>query len=147
MVDETAIGMTFAPVQATVEAGRLRFYFETIGERNPVYRDPAAAQAAGFAATPIPPVYLFCLEMMDAEDPFEFLTRLKIDIGRILHGEQRFVYHAPVVVGDRLTFTSSVTGVAQKKGGAMTIIEIATKATNQAGQHVADAIRSVVVRN
>jgi acyl dehydratase len=147
MVDETAIGMTFAPVHAAVEAGRLRYFFETTGERNPVYRDPAAASAAGFAGIPIPPTYLFCQEMMDAEDPFEFLTRLKIDIGRILHGEQTFVYHAPVVVGDRLVFESSVTGVAQKKGGAMTIIEIVTKVTNQAGQHVADAIRSVVVRN
>lgn len=147
MIDETAIGMTFTPVEAVVEAGRLRFFFETIGERNPVFRDPAAARAAGFADTPIPPTYLFCLEMMDAEDPFEFLTRLKIDIGRILHGEQSFVYHAPVVVGDRLTFASSVTGVAQKKGGAMTIIEIVTRVTNQTGQHVADTVRSVVVRN
>lgn len=147
MVDETAIGMTFAPVHATVEAGRLRYFFETIGERNPIYRDPAAASAAGFAGIPIPPTYLFCQEMMDAEDPFEFLTRLKVDIGRILHGEQTFVYLAPVVVGDRLVFESSITGVAQKKGGAMTIIEIVTKVTNQAGQHVADAIRSVVVRN
>ncbi len=147
MVDESAIGMTFTPVHATVEHGRLRFFFDTIGERNPVYRDAVAARAAGFADVPVPPTYLFCLEMMDAEEPFEFLSRLGIDIGRILHGEQTFVYHAPVVVGDRLLFESLVTAVAQKKGGAMTIIEIATRVANQSGQHVADSIRSIVVRN
>lgn len=147
MIDEDAIGMTFAPVHTKVEGGRLRYFFETIGERNPVYRDPAAAAAAGYAGIPIPPTYLFCLEMMDAENPFEFLARLKIDISRILHGEQTFVYHAPVVVGDQLAFETRVKSVAQKKGGAMTIIEFVTKVTNHSGRHVADAIRSVVVRN
>jgi hypothetical protein len=38
--------------------------------------------------------------MMDAEKPFEFLEALQIDLARVLHGEQRFSYHAPVVVGD-----------------------------------------------
>ncbi len=55
--------------------------------------------------TPVPPTYLFCLEMMDAERPFEFLTELKIDLARVLHGEQRFTYHAPAVVGDKLTLS------------------------------------------
>ena len=114
---------------------------------NPIYRDPAAAKAAGFAATPIPPTYLFCLEMMDADDPFAMLEALDIDLRRVLHGEQKFVYHAPVVVGDELTLQSAVTGVTQKKGGAMTLIDVTTRIVNQRGQHVADAIRVVVVRN
>ena len=147
MVDKSAIGVTFTPVRATVEPGRLRYFFETMGESNPVYRDPAAAKAAGYAAPPIPPTYLFCLEMMDSQNPFEFLQKLNIDLGRVLHGEQRFDYHAPVVVGDTLTFNSSVTDVVDKKGGAMTIINVGTRVTNQNGQHVADTIRSIVVRN
>ena len=147
MVDQSAVGVTFAPVRAQVEPGRLRYFFDTIGERNPVFRDPAAAKAAGYAATPIPPTYLFCLEMMDSQNPFEFLQKLNIDLARVLHGEQKFVYHAPVVVGDTLVFESRVTNVAQKKGGALTIIDVETKITNQNGVHVADAVRGVVVRN
>ncbi len=147
MVDQSAVGVTFAPVRAQVEPGRLRYFFDTIGERNPVFRDPAAAKAAGYAATPIPPTYLFCLEMMDSQNPFEFLQKLNIDLARVLHGEQKFVYHAPVVVGDTLVFESRVTNVAQKKGGALTIIDVETKITNQNGVHVADAVRGVVVRD
>ena len=147
MVDASAVGTTFAPVHAKVEPGRLRYFLETMGERNPVYRDAAAAKAAGYAGTPIPPTYIFCLEMMDTEDPFEFLRTLDIDLARILHGEQRFDYHAPVVVGDTLTFESRVTDVVDKKGGAMTIVNVATRITNQHGRHVADTVRSVVVRN
>ena len=147
MVDQSAVGRTFAPVTARVEPGRLRFFLDTLGDTNPVYRDGAAARAAGFTAAPVPPPYLFCLEMMDAPDPFEFLTALDIDLARVLHGEQRFDYHAPVVVGDTLTLTSRVTEVTDKKGGAMTLIVIVTAVTNQSGIHVADTSRTVVVRN
>lgn len=139
MVDQSAIGRTFTPVTARVEPGRLRFFLDTLGETNPVYRNAATA--------PVPPTYLFCLEMMDATEPFEFLNTLGIDLARVLHGEQRFDYHAPVVVGDTLTFKPRVTDVTDKKGGAMTLIVVETAVTNQNGVHVADTSRTIVVRN
>jgi acyl dehydratase len=147
MVDRSAIGRSLTPVHASVEPGRLRYFFDTLGERNPVYRDAAAAKAAGYAAIPVPPTYLFCLEMMDAEEPFEFFELFNVDIGRILHGEQRFTYHAPVVAGDALTFNSRVTDVADKKGGALTIVNVTTDVINQHGQRVAEAVRTIVIRN
>ncbi len=147
MVDQSAVGRTFTPVTACVEPGRLRYFFNTLGEKNPVYRDTEAARATGLAAVPIPPTYLFCLEMMDNDKPFEFLKMLNIDLARVLHGEQSFVYHAPVVVGDTLTFQSRVASVTDKKGGAMTLIVVQTAVTNQHGAHVADTARTIVVRN
>ncbi|OKO72215.1 MaoC family dehydratase N-terminal domain-containing protein [Bradyrhizobium sp. NAS96.2] len=139
MVDQSAVGRAFTPVTARVEPGRLRFFLDTLGETNPVYRDGTAA--------PVPPTYLFCLEMMDATVPFEFLTALGIDLARVLHGEQRFDYHAPVVIGDTLTFHPRVASVTDKKGGAMTLIVVDTPVTNQNGIHVADVSRTIVVRN
>jgi acyl dehydratase len=147
MVDRSAVGRSFTPVTARVEPGRLRYFLNTIGERNAVYRDEAAARAQGYPAAPIPPTYLFCLELMDAERPFEFLTELGIDLARVLHGEQRFTYRAPVIVGDTLTFKSRVSDVTDKKGGAMTMVVVETEVTNQHGAHVADTARTIVVRN
>ena len=147
MVDQSAVGRSFTPVTAQVEPGRLRYFLNTLGETNPVYRDAEAAHREGYAATPSPPTYLFCLEMMDAPDPFEFLRALDIDLARVLHGEQSFTYHAPVVVGDTLTFQSKVVSVTDKKGGAMTLIVVETAVSNQHGAHVADTSRTIVVRN
>ena len=47
MVDQSAVGRSFTPVTARVEPGRLRFFLDTLGETNPVYRDarPRAAPA------------------------------------------------------------------------------------------------------
>jgi hypothetical protein len=83
MVDASAIGMTFEPAYARVEPGRLRFFLDTLGETNRVYRAREAAKEAGFAERPIPPTYLSCLELMDRK-PFEMLEALKIDISRTL---------------------------------------------------------------
>jgi acyl dehydratase len=147
MIDESAIGTIFTPVHATVDPTRLRLFFDAIGENNPVFRDEKAARATGFPGIPMPPSYLFCQEMMDADDPVEFLTVLDIPIARILHGEQSFVYHAPIIVGDKLLFEGSVTNVTHKKGGAMTLLEMTARVTNQDGVHVADEVRTIVVRN
>jgi acyl dehydratase len=46
-----------------------------------------------------------------------------------------------------LTFKSHVSGVADKKGGAMTMVVVETEITNQHGAHVADTARTIVVRN
>src|SRR6476620_8767012 len=147
MVDQSAVGRSFTPVTAHVEPGRLRYFFNTLGERNPIYRDAAVARTNGYSAVPAPPTYLFCLEMMDSDNPFEVLTELKIDLARVLHGEQSFLYRAPVVVGDTLTLSSRVASVTDKKGGAMTLIVVETAVTNQDGIHVADISRTIVVRN
>jgi acyl dehydratase len=60
---------------------------------------------------------------------------------------ERFSYHAPVVVGDRLTFRSQVSDVVDKKGGALTIVNVATEVINQHDHKVAEAVRSIVIRN
>lgn len=57
MVDQSAIGHGFTPVTAHVEPGRLRYFLNTLGERNPVYRDEQTARAEGYTTTPVPPTY------------------------------------------------------------------------------------------
>ena len=139
MVNASAVGRIFTPVTAHVEPRRLRLFLDTLGETNPLFCMPAAAT--------IPPTYLFCLATMDADDPYEVFTELAIDLKHILHGEQSFSFHAAVSVGDLLTFTSQLTSVVEKKGGAMTLIVIETAVTNQVDQHVADLSKTIVIRN
>ena len=147
MVDQFAVGRRFTPTTARVDPGRMRQFLKAIGDTNPIFRDPETARTAGLAGPVLPPTYLFCLEMLEAEIPVEFVEALGIDIGRILHGEQSFSYHAPVVVGDTLTFEPCVKSVIDKKGGALTFLVLETRVTNQAGIHVADATNTIVVRN
>lgn len=146
MIDKKQIGLEFDPVVVDVEAGRLRFFAKVIGETNPVYFDVEAAKAAGYRNIPSMPTMPFCLEM-DGPDPFGFLAALEINIVKILHGEQEFVYHHAVCAGDTLTFKSKITDIYDKKGGALEFVVQKFDITNQDNALVVEMTRTIVVRN
>lgn len=144
---QTIVGKEFPKQRAFVEPRRLRFFLDTIGEDDPVYLDSAAARAAGFRDIPIPPTYLFCLQSLDNPGTSKVLDMLGVDIGRILHGEQKFVYHQPACVGDELVFKTRVGSIVDKKGGALTMIAQEIRVENGQGEHLADITSTIVVRN
>ncbi len=67
-----------------------------------------------------------------------------IDFSRVVHGEQRFTYSRPIVVGDELTATLAVTSVKTLGGNAMVTAESAM--VDAAGAHVVTATSTLVVR-
>jgi acyl dehydratase len=146
-VDTSYIGHVRPPTTIKVEAGQLRFFLKAIGEDDPVYHDVEAARAAGYRDIPIPPTYLFCLQMMSSTKSYALYQELGIEIGRLLHGEQGFVYHAPICVGDELTFRLQISDIQDKKGGAMTLLTQQIRVENDHGVHVADLDLKTIVRN
>ena len=91
MIETSFIGYVTEPFSVTVEKGRLRDFSLATGQSDRIYFDHDAAQAAGYRSVLAPPTYLFSLDL-DREDSFYFITLLKIDIARVLHGEQAFTY-------------------------------------------------------
>lgn len=100
MIERRFIGYRTPEFDVEVEKGRLRQFARAIGETDPVYLDERAARAAGHASLPVPPTFLFCLEM-ERDDPYDRFATLGIPLGRVLHGEQRFVYHRIAADGAR----------------------------------------------
>ncbi|ASK33865.1 acyl dehydratase [Alcanivorax sp. N3-2A] len=146
MIDQRFIGHCFEPFSAEVEAGRLRAFANAIGERDPLYRDLEAARAAGHPHLPVPPTFLFCLEM-EAPDPGALRALLGIDIAKVLHGEQGFEYHRLVYAGERLTFEQRIGDIYSKKGGALEFVVRDTRVVDHQGTTVADLRCVTVVRN
>lgn len=144
MLDKQLIGKPLGTRTIDVEKGRLRLFSKVIGETNPIYLDEKAAQALGHRSVPVPPTFLFCLEI-DAFDSIGTAALTGLDAARVLHGEQEFIYHAMAYAGDTLTFDIKISDVYEKKGGALDFLVKETRVTNQDGQHVAD-LRSIVVQ-
>lgn len=145
-LDPSVIGRRFPSTTMTVDAGRLRFFAKAIGETNPVFTDLAAAQAAGYSNLPVPPTFLFGIEL-ENPDSFGWLAELGIDLRRVLHGEQSFLYHSTAVAGDVLTATPTIGSVYSKKGGALDFIEKTSTVTRADGELVAELKSVIVVRN
>ncbi len=146
MLNKKDIGKEFPSITADVEKGRLRFFAKAIGENNPVYVDEEAAKNAGYASIPMPPTFFFSLKM-DVPNPFENYENVGAPLAKILHANQDFTYHKPVVAGDSLTFDSYIADIYDKKGGALEFLVEKTKVTNQLGECVADMATTLVVRN
>ena len=146
MLDRQYIGHTMPKFSATVEKGRLRFFAKAIGETDPVYTDEAAAQAAGHPGLPVPPTFLFCLEM-ESPGPAAIRNLVCLDYRRLLHGEQGFTYHRMAYAGDVLSFEQRIEDIYDKKGGALDFVLRKTRVTNQRGEHVADLRTVTVQRN
>jgi hypothetical protein len=129
------VGRRLTLVTATVEPGRLRSFRKAIGEGGLQDRSD------------VPPTYLFCLEMMDAANPFRFVDEIGVAITDILHADQSFTYHASIYVGDTLTFDACVTDVFDKRSGLLTFIVQEITVANQNSVRVADIKRTFVVQN
>ncbi|WP_017761220.1 MaoC family dehydratase N-terminal domain-containing protein [Pseudacidovorax intermedius] len=143
MIDRQYIGHAMPPFEVDVEPGRLRFFAKATGQTDPVYAEEAAARAAGHPGLPVPPTFLFCLEM-ESPDPAAIRNLLGLDYRRLLHGEQGFAYHRLAHACDRLRFAQRIEDIYDKKGGALEFVVRQTRVSNQRGEHVAD-LRSVTV--
>ena len=141
VVDPKFKGHRFRPVVAEVEHARLRAFFRAIGETNP---NVVEADASG--RTAIPPTYLFCLEMLDAENPLAFVDEIGVPTDQSLHADQTFSYRLPVYVGDRLTFNARVGDIFEKKNGLLTFVVQDVEVFNQNNQIVAEIRRTLVVK-
>ncbi len=124
------IGHRLPPFTVQVEAGRLRFFAKATGQQDPVYWDVAAGRRAGHPDLPVPPTFLFCLEL-EAPDPAAFRNLVSLDYRNVLHGEQHFDYHAMAFAGDALTFDQRIEDMYEKKGSALRFVERRTRVMNQ----------------
>ena len=146
MLDKQYIGHTLPPFQVNVEPGRLRFFAKATCQTDPDYIDDEAARAAGHPGLPVPPTFLFCLEM-ESPNPAAIRELLGMDYRRLLHGEQGFTYYVMAHAGDRLTFSQQIADIYDKKNGALEFVVRKTRVSNQRGELVAELRCTSVVRN
>jgi acyl dehydratase len=112
-VDTSLVGQVSGRRIVVVERGPVSVFAQAVKDPSPVYRDRRAARAAGFDDIPAPPTFAFAMgfwgtqsELQEGLEPvatnptWEVMGQL--GPGLILHGEQEFEYHRPIVVGDVL---------------------------------------------
>jgi len=145
MIDKRHIGLKLPSFKASAEPGQLRFFAKAIGETDAIYFDEAAARDAGHPTLPLPPTFLFSLELQQPSTAWR--KELGISEGRTLHGEQWFNYHRMAYAGDALLFETRIADIYDKKNGALEFIVKETRVTNQRSEHVADLRCVVVQRN
>ena len=141
-VDTSVVGKKTGAYKVRVERGPVSYFAAALQDDNPIYRDPAAAKAAGFDSIPAPPTYSFAIQHMgkageeQPPDPTKGANPMHAVMGAlhgegalILHGEQEFEYHRPIEVGDVLVGEGVIRDVYEKDSDSalMTFIVIETE--------------------
>ncbi|MFI9492521.1 MULTISPECIES: MaoC family dehydratase N-terminal domain-containing protein [Streptomyces] len=143
-LDQSFVGRTYPPTPA-YEVGRekIREFAEAVGDANPVYVDPEAAEALGYPDVIAPPTFVFSITFKAAgqvvRDP-----QLGLDYSRVVHGDQKFAYTRPVRAGDRLTVTSTIESIKSLAGND--VVDVRGEVHDASGEHVVTAWTKLVAR-
>jgi acyl dehydratase len=150
-LDTSIIGKPTSARRVRVERGPIEYFATAVKDDNPIYHDAGAAAAAGFAGIPAPPTFSFVMghqgtwaeeqppDPTDGHNPgFRVIGELMAHGGLVLHGEQEFVYHRPIVAGDVLDGVGTVVDVYEKeaKGSIMTFVVMETVWRDDSGEPV-----------
>ncbi|WP_082847352.1 MaoC family dehydratase N-terminal domain-containing protein [Agromyces sp. NDB4Y10] len=137
-------GRVFAPTAPyLVGREKVREFARAVFATNPVNLDVDAARAAGYDDVVAPPTFAVVVQEHTLA---QLLAEpdAGIDFSRVVHGDQRFTSSRPIVAGDELTATLTVSGV--KTLGAHSMVTAESVITDAAGAHVVTAISTLVVR-
>lgn len=122
---------------------RIREFARAVKATHPIHFEVDAAHAAGYSDVVAPPTFAIILaQRADAaliEDPDS-----GIDFSRVVHADQRFTHHRPIVAGDELTTEVHVDNVRTMGSGAMLITR--EEITTVGGEAVATCVSSLLVR-
>ncbi len=144
---EAMVGDSHRTVEGfRVEAGKVAEFARAITDPNPVFRDESVARERGFDAVPAPLTYprvkrfpRYRADDGAAIDEGHYGFDLGFRPEYVLHGEQAYEYARPLLAGDELTGTTTLTDIYQRDGGragTMTFAVLETEYRDQSGELV-----------
>jgi acyl dehydratase len=108
-----------------------------------VHHDREAAQEAGFRDVVAPPMFAVVYSA-GAMAPAILDPDLGMNLARMLHGSQEFIWGEPVVAGDRIETSAELRDVYEKDGRRFYVFESVSR--NQDGQEVVRGTWTNIVR-
>lgn len=133
------------PAGESYQVGRekIREFAAATKSGNQAHYDVQAARELGYNDVVAPPTFAIIIaQRADAQliaDPAS-----GIDFSRVVHADQRFTHHRPIVAGDELLAELYVDQVREMGAGAM--ITTRAEITTVAGEKIATTVSSLLVR-
>ena len=143
-LDSSFVGRSFSPEEPyAVGIEKIREFATAIGDDNPISHLTAAARAAGHRAVVAPPTFAIAV-VAGAQDAVIHDPALGLDFSRVVHGDQGFVHHRPILAGDVLTCTVYVDAI--RALGSNDVLTLRAELIDADGAAVTTAVSSLVAR-
>ena len=114
------VGRSFDPFSFVIDYAKVQELCFALRDANPIYRDEAAARAAGLAGIPVPPTFLnsSIQTLILGVNPVDALG---ISRRRALHAGQDYELLGTLYVGDRLVGQTRLADATRKLGRSGTV--------------------------
>ena len=142
-VDTKFIGREYKPTTYVVGQEKIKEYALAIGDLNPLYTEPDFAKKSKYGSIIAHPLFV----VVFARGMIEILfsdNELKLDLNKLLHGEQEFNFHKTVKAGDIISTTGKIQNIYQKNNNDF--VEFETKSYNQNNELVVEGLWTFIVR-
>lgn len=126
-----------APDHFEVGREKIRAFALAVQDDHPTHFSEAAAAEAGYPAVVAPLTFLAIAGRRVQLDIFTKFS-IPINIARVLHRDQKFTFHRPILAHDKLHFDTYLDSVIESQGTV--IAEIRSEVTDADGKPVVTSI-------
>lgn len=143
-VNPAVEGRTYPAIPTyVVSREKVAEFARAVGATDPEHTDVEHARSLGYADVVAPPTFAVIVAQR-AEAAVMTDPEAGIDFSRLVHGEENFTHHRPLVAGDEVTAATTVDRV--RAAGGHSMVTLNTAITDLHGQPVCDVKCVVVIR-
>lgn len=143
-VNSEYAGRTMPPAGPfEVSAELIAQFADAVGARDPIHTDAEQARAAGYPDVVAPATMAVRFEQQ-AQAAYVADPQAGVDFSRVVHGEQSFTHHRPIVAGDRIMATTTVASI--RGAGGHTMVTMTTELVDTEAEPVCTASSTIVIR-
>lgn len=144
-VNPEAAGRTYGPFEAyEVTRVKIREFADAVDARSGAHFYPEVAAAEGFRDV-VAPTTFAVLIAQKAEFHVVADPEVGVDFSKVVHADERFTHHRPLVAGDVVTTTVTIESITQRAGISM--VTTRAEVVDADNAPVATVTSSLVVRD
>ncbi|MCB0948189.1 MAG: MaoC family dehydratase N-terminal domain-containing protein [Mycobacterium sp.] len=141
-IAESIIGTHYRyPDYFEVDREKIREFARAVKDDHPAHFTEEAAQECGFDGLVASLTFMAVAGRRVQEEIFNQFD-LPINMARVLHRDQKLIFHRPILAGDKLWFDSYLDSVTESHGAVLT--EIRGEVTDDDGNPVVTSIVTVM---
>ncbi|WP_084074193.1 MaoC family dehydratase N-terminal domain-containing protein [Demequina sp. NBRC 110052] len=143
-VNPEAQGRSYGPHEPyEVSRAKIREFADAVDARSFAHRDVAAARAEGYDDLVAPTTFAVVIAQREefhvVQDP-----EVGVDFSKVVHADERFTHHRPIVAGDVIATTIHIDKVVSR--GSVSTVTTRAELADTDGAPVATVLSTLAVR-
>jgi acyl dehydratase len=138
------VGRTYGPFEAyEVTRVKIREFADAVDARSGAHYYPEIARAEGYRDVVAPTTFAVMIAQR-AEFHVVADAEVGVDFSKVVHADERFTHHRPLVAGDVVQAAVTIESISQRAGISM--VTTRSEITDEDGAPVATVMSTLAVR-